>query len=110
MIVRKNRVRGLFNIQPLCTVLFDPRRRTIDEKGADRLSKNTSLWILIQIGFTTALFIGGRALSGALLDAAKVGVMIGSALSAVVGMVLIFGLRRQNSAGAVRAPDGVETD
>ena len=103
MIARKNRVRGLFNIQPLCTVLFDPRRRTTDAKGVDRLSKNTSLWILIQIGFTMAL-------SGALLDAAKLGVMIGSALSAVVGTVLIFGLRRQNSAGAVRAPDGVETD
>jgi Na+/H+ antiporter NhaA len=57
-----------------------------------------------------ALFIGGRALSGALLDAAKLGVMIGSALSAVVGMVLILGLRRQNSAGVTRAPDGVETD
>ena len=39
------------------------------------------------------LFIGGLALSGALLDAAKLGVMIGSALSAVVGMVLILGLR-----------------
>jgi len=41
-------------------------------------------------GFTMALFISGLALSGPLLEAAKVGVMAGSALSAAVGMGLLI--------------------
>ena len=45
---------------------------------------------LAGIGFTMALFISGLALSGSLLDAAKVGVMAGSALSAAVGMGLLI--------------------
>ncbi len=57
--------------------------------------------ILGGIGFTMALFIGGLALSGELLDAAKVGIMTGSALSAVVGMTLIIVLRRKAPAEAV---------
>jgi NhaA family Na+:H+ antiporter len=44
---------------------------------------------LAGIGFTMALFISGLALSGPVLDAAKVGVMAGSALSAVVGITLL---------------------
>ncbi len=44
---------------------------------------------LAGIGFTMALFISGLALSGPVLDAAKVGVMAGSAFSAVVGMTLL---------------------
>ena len=61
--------------------------------------------ILGGIGFTMALFIGGLALSGELLDAAKVGIMTGSALSAVVGMTLIIMLRRKTPADAVCALD-----
>lgn len=53
-----------------------------------------------------ALFTGGLALSGELVDAAKVGVMAGSLLSALVGMGLIVGLqRRARSAPADSAED-----
>lgn len=45
---------------------------------------------LAGIGFTMALFIAGLALEGDLLDTAKVGVLAGSVLSAIVGMVLLL--------------------
>jgi NhaA family Na+:H+ antiporter len=45
---------------------------------------------LAGIGFTMALFISSLALSGDLLDAAKVGIMAGSALSAVAGVSLLI--------------------
>lgn len=45
---------------------------------------------LAGIGFTMALFISSLALSGDILDAAKVGVMVGSALSAMVGVTLLI--------------------
>lgn len=48
--------------------------------------------ILAGIGFTMSLFIAGLALTGGLLDAAKLGILLGSALSAVVGMVLLVWL------------------
>lgn len=44
---------------------------------------------LAGIGFTMALFISSLALSGDMLDAAKVGVMTGSALSAMCGVTLL---------------------
>ncbi|GMV81668.1 MAG: Na(+)/H(+) antiporter NhaA [Planctomycetota bacterium] len=44
---------------------------------------------LAGIGFTMALFIAGLALDAELLDTAKIGILGGSALSAVVGMVLL---------------------
>jgi NhaA family Na+:H+ antiporter len=44
---------------------------------------------LAGIGFTMALFIAGLALDGTLLDAAKVGILVGSVLSAIVGVVLL---------------------
>lgn len=47
---------------------------------------------LAGIGFTMALFIASLALSGELLDAAKVGVLTGSFLSAVIGMILLMTL------------------
>jgi Na+:H+ antiporter, NhaA family len=44
---------------------------------------------LAGIGFTMALFIAGLALDGAALEAAKVGVLAGSALAAVVGVLVL---------------------
>jgi NhaA family Na+:H+ antiporter len=44
---------------------------------------------LAGIGFTMSLFIAALALSGELLDAAKIGILAGSAVSAVVGMALL---------------------
>jgi len=47
---------------------------------------------LAGIGFTMAFFIANLALSAELLDAAKVGILVGSLLSAVVGMSLLMKL------------------
>ena len=44
---------------------------------------------LAGIGFTMALFIAGLALSDSLLNVAKIGVLAGSALSALIGMTLL---------------------
>lgn len=49
---------------------------------------------LAGIGFTMALFIADLALAGELLDAAKVGVLAASVISAVIGMTLL-GWRRK---------------
>ncbi|MDD5558994.1 Na+/H+ antiporter NhaA [Candidatus Methylomirabilis sp.] len=48
--------------------------------------------ILAGIGFTMALFIAGLALEGMLLNAAKVGILSGSALCAVIGSLLLLWL------------------
>jgi NhaA family Na+:H+ antiporter len=62
-------------------------------------------WILLLgggmlggIGFTMAIFIAGLALEGDLLNHANIGIMIGSLLSAVFGMMLIFVCGRQQKA------------
>ena len=47
---------------------------------------------LAGIGFTMALFIAGLALSDALLDTAKIGVLAGSVLSAIFGVTLLVAL------------------
>jgi NhaA family Na+:H+ antiporter len=44
---------------------------------------------LAGIGFTMSLFIAALALQGELLDAAKIGILAGSAVSAILGMVLL---------------------
>jgi NhaA family Na+:H+ antiporter len=44
---------------------------------------------LAGIGFTMAIFISGLALQGAMLGAAKVGILAGSLVSAVIGMALL---------------------
>jgi len=57
------------------------------------------------IGFTMALFISSLGLKDVLLDAAKVGVMAGSSLSAAAGMiVLILALPRPSAAAQNDAP------
>jgi Na+:H+ antiporter, NhaA family len=48
--------------------------------------------ILAGIGFRMALFIVSLALEGALLNAAKLGVLAGSALCAVIGSMLLWWL------------------
>lgn len=45
---------------------------------------------LTGIGFTMALFIASLALEGEILDAAKVGVLGASLLSAIIGMILLL--------------------
>ncbi len=45
---------------------------------------------LAGIGFTMALFVAGLALSDVLLDTAKIGILAGSALCAIVGMTLLL--------------------
>jgi len=45
--------------------------------------------ILGGIGFTMALFIAGLAVQGQALDAAKLGVLVGSVVSAAVGIVVL---------------------
>jgi NhaA family Na+:H+ antiporter len=50
------------------------------------------------IGFTMSLFIGNLALRGDLLDAAKVGVMAGSAVSAIAGCLLLSAVLRKPAA------------
>jgi Na+:H+ antiporter, NhaA family len=52
------------------------------------------------IGFTMAIFIAGLALEGDLLNHAKIGIMIGSLLSAVFGMTLILIAGRKQKAEA----------
>jgi NhaA family Na+:H+ antiporter len=50
---------------------------------------------LAGIGFTMSLFIAALALEGTLLDAGKIGILAGSAASAIVGMgLLMFSLPR----------------
>jgi NhaA family Na+:H+ antiporter len=53
---------------------------------------------LAGIGFTMALFIAGLALEGELLDAAKIGTLGGSVVSAALGMTLLaWHLPRENA-------------
>jgi NhaA family Na+:H+ antiporter len=44
---------------------------------------------LAGIGFTMAIFIASLALEGNLLDAAKVGIIVGSFLSAIMGVIIL---------------------
>jgi Na+:H+ antiporter, NhaA family len=49
--------------------------------------------VLAGIGFTMSLFVAGLALDDELLAAAKVGILVGSALSATLAMALLINLR-----------------
>jgi NhaA family Na+:H+ antiporter len=42
------------------------------------------------IGFTMSLFIASLALEGVLLDAAKIGTLAGSSISAILGLTLLL--------------------
>jgi Na+:H+ antiporter, NhaA family len=46
--------------------------------------------VLAGVGFTMSLFIGGLALQGAALDAAKVGILAGSVVSGALGVALLL--------------------
>jgi NhaA family Na+:H+ antiporter len=86
---------GLFAGKPIGIVLFSWLAVRI---GLAELPEGTSWGVvagggfLAGIGFTMALFIASLALSGDLLDAAKVGVIMGSVLSAVVGITMLVRL------------------
>lgn len=45
--------------------------------------------VLAGIGFTMSLFIAGLALGGDMLEAAKIGILAGSAICALIGMTLL---------------------
>lgn len=83
---------GLFLGKPLGVTLFSWAAVTM---GFCRLPEGVTWPILIGgsfltgIGFTVALFIASLALEGEILDAAKVGVLGGALLSAIVGMILL---------------------
>ncbi len=49
----------------------------------------TGAGFLAGIGFTMALFIAGLAIAGPALDAAKVGILAGSAVAATIGMIIL---------------------
>jgi hypothetical protein len=59
-----------------------PRRNILGDSSAGG--------VLAGIGFTMALFIAGLALSERLLLAAKIGILTGSALCAVLGLALLL--------------------
>ncbi|MCB0346677.1 MAG: Na+/H+ antiporter NhaA, partial [Bdellovibrionales bacterium] len=56
--------------------------------------------LLSGIGFTMSIFIASLGLPGDLLDAAKTGVIVGSALSGVGGMLLLIIFLPKNAAEA----------
>ncbi|GAA4450620.1 Na+/H+ antiporter NhaA [Novipirellula rosea] len=84
---------GLVVGKPLGVLLFCVLAVQI---GWARLPSGVSWRILIAgsfltgIGFTMALFIDGLAFGEEGLDTAKTGIMVGSAISAVLGMVLLM--------------------
>jgi Na+:H+ antiporter, NhaA family len=84
---------GLFVGKPVGIMLFS---WLAVKSGIARLPEGVNWGALLGggflagIGFTMALFISSLALGGVILDAAKVGVMAGSALSAVIGVTLLI--------------------
>ena len=62
--------------------------------------------MLAGIGFTMALFIAGLALDGDLLNHAKIGVMIGSLVSAAAGMTVLFVFSRRPSNAIAESSEG----
>jgi NhaA family Na+:H+ antiporter len=60
--------------------------------------------VLAGIGFTMSLFIAGLALDHAQLDAAKIGVLAGSGISAILGMLLLVWFLPRNPSKPVVHP------
>jgi len=84
---------GLFFGKPLGIVLvswFAVRLGLADLPEGVGWGAVTGGGFLAGIGFTMALFIAGLALKSPVLDPAKVGILAGSLLSAVVGMLLLL--------------------
>ena len=54
--------------------------------------------LLAGIGFTMSLFIAGLAFSPAMLDAAKIGILVGSSASAAVGILMLAWLTTRKPA------------
>ncbi len=86
-------VAGLLLGKPIGILLFSAGSVAL---GLARLPTGVSWPVLFSgsflagIGFTMALFIADLALDGPLLDAAKTGVLAGSALAAVIGSGLLL--------------------
>jgi NhaA family Na+:H+ antiporter len=84
---------GLFVGKPVGVVLFS---WVGVKSGLAKLPEGVNWSMIIGggflagIGFTMAIFIANLALDGSLLSAAKVGILAGSVLSAVVGVILLI--------------------
>jgi NhaA family Na+:H+ antiporter len=84
---------GLFFGKPIGITLFSWLSVKI---GFARLPRGVNWGAMIGagflagIGFTMALFIAGLALSGDLLDSSKIGILIGSLISAVAGVIILI--------------------
>lgn len=63
---------------------------------------------LAGIGFTMSLFIAGLALEGTLLDAGKVGTLMGSSASALLGCMLLLAFLPKHPGDFPRAPSKPE--
>jgi NhaA family Na+:H+ antiporter len=83
---------GLVLGKPLGIVLFSYASVRM---GLTRLPEGVDWWTMLGagclggIGFTMSHFIAGLALDGALLDEAKVGILAGSAVNAILGCLLL---------------------
>lgn len=91
---------GLFLGKPAGVVLFS---LLAVRAGVARLPEGVSWMMLLGggslagIGFTMSLFVAGLALTGDLLAAGKVGILCGSASSAIVGAAVLIGATRKQS-------------
>ena len=65
---------------------------------------------LAGVGFTMSLFVAGLALKGDLLDAGKSGILVGSVVSAVLGVALLVYFSNENQQGSAESPGGRAPD
>jgi NhaA family Na+:H+ antiporter len=94
---------GLVVGKPLGIVLFS---WVSVRSGVTRLPDGTNWKVMVGagclggIGFTMSLFIAGLALEGDLLTEAKIGILTGSAVSAVLGCALLVAFLPRKAASA----------